>query len=241
MVLRVPRYTHFWKTTAQVAGDALVAALNHPEVGRCWADSIEAVGRFIDGSCTEAELNASLDRFETTVRTHGQAITELYGPYLRRFLDSLVAHECFTLRGETDRAQQVADVFMPTRIWRLRPDNPIELAPDGSARRIEEAEREHVLQLHSYFQSLGPAGRIGRPQGSKAKGPVQTRLDPELASRALELHEAGIQWPQIARDLLGENPYLDDKERDRQRHKVARLIERGRLDRAARDRGDGKN
>lgn len=119
----------------------------------------------------------------------------------------------------------------PATIARLLPDNPIQIISrdpsTGEAiwRGLETARGRHSLQIRSYFQSLAPPGKPGRPKGlPKPKKSGKRLLPPDLA---LRVHEAKVDGRmtsnQIIRQILGQTIPSDHRARERLRAKLYRL------------------
>lgn len=226
-----PRMTKLWERQRVAIFQAFDEALSDPAVRAQWLETFTLFGIwlqfFIEGDRDRADrvwpryLDA-LDRLVPLLQ-RTPTIAHAFGPQLERWVEA----SFFEGAG-----CPLPEPLLPKRLARLLPDNPIELRPDGDLRFYQDANEKHRYQLRDYYRSLRPAGRPGRPRKEhKPKPPGPARLDVDLALRAAQMKEDGAKAHEIADALGVEYSRYHRKDYDRMRKRVARLIERGRLER----------
>jgi hypothetical protein len=117
----------------------------------------------------------------------------------------------------------------PRKMGQLLPGHPVRIGAQGEllAPDWTTVTPKQWLELQQYFASLRPAKPRGRPPGSHTK-PITarpSRIDPQQANHALQLHREGKKWLEIAHALKLPYNRHDPKARDAVRKKVMRLIE----------------
>lgn len=237
-----PRVTKLWRGQVHLLGEALKQALADPTIRAYWGRTAELFAgmcglrvEFSDPRTeqlvmlirgTTRDAWRSLEALTKLCRERAPALDHALGPYLSQWLLAFI-------HGEL--GVELPKEFLPRRIYRLLPDNPVVLRPDGSAVGFERAKSEHFHEVRDYYRSLRPEGRRGRPQDpGRPKSGGRQQLDPELARRAAHLKDAeGKDWTEVARILMKESllPAFDlyePRQRQRARQRIRRLIVRVR-------------
>jgi len=125
-------------------------------------------------------------------------------------------------------AYRVLARLAPRSLRRL-PGNPIGvLTPDAELLNVPAgATARDLLGVAEYRRALQPAGKRGRPPGTKDPAPRKTKraLDPEVAALVLAARRAGVPAYRIAERLWPGEPYGS-----KLRGRVGRLCEKAELD-----------
>lgn len=226
----MPRHTKFWQRQLEQS-DALFAAFDdEPNAKAIHVKMETALGLLgaalnADDNLRESKQAAYWTSVADTANAfQGTRLARVKGRYLRTWL-----HRVFI---DAAGLPAPAGLDEQCQIERLSPDSPFRFLTDDDMVLDAGAvlEMRHWREVRDYRRSLAPAGRVGRPRGSKKqKGSGRRPLDPHMASRAARMSDDGADWRKIA-DAVGVNyDRYDTKDTNRARSKVTRLVERGRL------------
>jgi hypothetical protein len=179
----MPRYARETKLNinqADLASAALAGALQDPDIKAMWYRTLELLATEYGWSdvtypdpTTEkavAELrnqpgdsSASLYALTSLVETRVPLLAHMFGPLLTPRLLYQIAYA----HAPLEELAAIPDDAIPNKVYRLGPDNPIRILAGGGIHGYEDAKSIHRDQLNSYFDSLRPATKTGRPLGSK--------------------------------------------------------------------------
>jgi hypothetical protein len=233
----VSRPTALWREQGRLAAEGLQAAWADPEIRACWTaiafevhaalkPPVESWGTAPHVSPIWEQIGvepeAVFSRLISLLQERVPALAHVWGPDLGMWVLGLTIG---LIAPEIGAAT-------PATIARFLPDNPVTASRDPSTGEAmlhgaETATTRHLMQIRSYFQSLLPPGKPGRPKGSpKPSKSGRRSVSPKAALRAYDMDSRGAHWREIAKALW---PPMTPAElrSEKTRLKVRYYIERG--------------
>ena len=236
------RVTKLWEQQAKLLAAAVEAAWEDPEIRACWtAVALEvhaALTRPVESWGTSPHVSpiataigvnpeVVFSRLISLLQERNPRLANACGPDL----------DCWILGLTIGLVAPEIGAATPATIQRFLPDNPLTMSRDPSTGEAvlhgaETATARHLLQIQSYFQSLVPPRKVGRPKGvPKPSKSGRRAISPEVALRAYDMDSRGAHWREIAKALWPRITPADVRN-EKTRLKVRYYIERG--DRLAR-------
>ncbi|MCZ6530163.1 MAG: hypothetical protein O6949_07500 [Chloroflexi bacterium] len=238
MKLQLPRPTALYRKQERLLAEGLQAAWDDPEIQACWLAiarevhvvlnrPVESWGTAPHVSPIATEIGVDpcvvFSTLISLLQERVPALAHAWGPDLGFWILGLM----FGIV-----APEIGAVT-PATVQRFLPDNPVTISRDPSTGKAmlhgaETATARHLMQIRSYFQSLAPPGKTGRPKGlPKPKKSGKGSLPPDLALRVHEAKLDGMTFRQIVRQVLHTTIPSDHRVRERLRAKVNRLNAQG--------------
>ena len=208
-----PRMTQFFQRQRDIFFGAFEQIKNDPEIKKLWMDTFELYWEFVMAS--EDRTAKAEESYITSQKELIQLIEQRIPVFAHMLATKLDRWLPIWFHNQAGVA--VPEELIPDReLGHFGPDNPLEIQPDGAARYHESATMRHFQQLRDYNRSFRPSGRVGRPPENI-----------ELAQRAYRLNLDGKNNYEIGRTLFPDSNAYDERERDRIRKRVERLIHLG--------------